>query len=187
MESLKTQVQALNAEDWQQFLTWIVGDERNRRESLPAVEQAQAEVVKELQDAGKLPLPDALTDPEKLPEDASDVPEWVNPGTDHSAMYREGDIVRHNGRIVRSTHKGLNSWEPGTLGLDGRIWEDITPAETTEDPATGETITQWRPGIAATTGMKLTYNGATYEVIQAHTTQADWLPDALPALYKRLG
>ena len=187
METLKEQVQALNAQDWQQFLAWIVGDERARREAQPAVEQAQAEVVKELQDAGKLPQPDALTDPEKLPADIDDVPEWVNPGTDHSAMYREGDIVRHDGRIVRSTHKGLNSWEPGTLGLDGRIWEDITPAAETEDPATGETITEWRPGIAATVGMKLTYNGATYEVIQPHTTQADWHPDALPALYKRLG
>ena len=28
------------------------------------------------------------------------------------------------------------------------------------------------------------YNGELYEVIQAHTSQADWLPDALPALYK---
>ena len=187
MEELQKQVQALSAEGWQQFLNWVVGDERARREAQPAVDQAQAEVVKELQDAGKLPLPDALTDPEELPADIDDVPEWVNPGVDHSAMYREGDIVRHNGRIVRSTHSGLNHWEPGTLGFDGRIWEDITPVAAEEDPATGETITQWRPGIAATVGMKLTYNGTTYEVIQPHTTQADWLPDALPALYKRLG
>ena len=187
MEELQKQIQALNSTDWQEFLNWVIGDERNRRESLPAVEQAQAEIVKELQDAGKLPLPDALTDPEKLPEGTSDVPEWVNPGTDHSMMYREGDIVRHDGRIVRSTHKGLNSWEPGTLGFDGRIWEDITPTAEVEEPATGETIIEWRPGITTTVGMKLTYDGATYEVIQAHTTQADWLPDALPALYKRLG
>ena len=186
MEELKTQVQALNAQDWQAFLNWVVGDERARREAQPAVEQAQAEIVKELQDAGKLPLPDALTNPEELPADIDDVPEWVNPGTDHSAMYREGNIVQHNGRIVRSTHKGLNSWEPGTLAFDGRIWEDITPVAAEENPATGETITQWAPGIVATVGMKLTYNGATYEVIQPHTTQADWLPDALPALYKKL-
>ena len=183
---LQDQIKKLDDAEFHQLLVWVVTPERNRRDAQPAVEQAQAEIVKELQDAGKLPLPDALTDPEELPADIDDVPEWVNPGTDHSAMYREGDIVRHNGRIVRSTHKGLNSWEPGTLGLDGRIWEDITPAETTEDPATGETITQWRPGIAATVGMKLTYNGATYEVVQAHTTQADWLPDALPSLYKKL-
>ena len=160
--------------------------ERARREAQAAGEQAQAEVVKELQDAGKLPLPDALTNEEELPEDVSDVPEWVNPGTDHSAMYREGDIVRYRDRIVRSTHSGLNHWEPGTLGFDGRIWEDITPVAAEENPATGETITEWRPGIATTVGMKLTYDGTTYEVIQAHTTAAHWLPDALPALYKKL-
>ncbi|MGV3071475.1 carbohydrate-binding protein [Corynebacterium phoceense] len=175
---------ALNA-----FYGWVAKQpsarEQQRAEE-KAAETAQAKVVQELQDAGKLPLPDALTDPEALPADASDVPEWVNPGTDHSMMYREGDIVRHEGRIVRSTHSGLNHWEPGTLGFDGRIWEDITPVESVEDPETGETITQWAPGIAATVGMKLAYNGATYEVIQAHTTQADWLPDALPALYKKL-
>lgn len=175
---------ALNA-----FYGWVAKQpsarEQQRAEE-KAAEAAQAKVVQELQDSGKLPLPDALTDPEELPADTSDVPEWVNPGTDHSAMYREGDIVRHNGRIVRSTHPGLNHWEPGALGFDGRIWEDITPAEETEDPATGETITEWRPGIAVTAGMKLTYNGSAYEVVQPHTTQADWLPDALPALYKKL-
>lgn len=186
MEELQKQVQALNAEDWQTFLSWVVGDERTRRADQPAIEQAQAEVVKELQDAGKLPHPDALTDAEELPAAISDVPEWVNPGTDHSAMYREGDIVRHNSRVVRSTHKGLNHWEPGTLGFDGRIWEDITPAEPEEDPTTGEMITEWRPGIATTVGMKLTYKGSTYEVIQAHTTQAGWEPGTpgLDALYK---
>lgn len=187
VQELQEQIKQLDDTEFQQLLAWIVTPERTRRESLPEVEQAQAEVVKELQDAGKLPLPDALTDAETLPEDTSDVPEWVNPGTDHSMMYREGDIVRYQGRIVRSTHKGLNSWEPGVLNYDGRIWEDITPVAAEEDPETGEPITQWAPGIAATVGMKLTYNGATYEVIQAHTTAAHWLPDALPALYKRLG
>ncbi len=31
---------------------------------------------------------------------------------------------------------------------------------------------------------KFTYNDKVYEVIQAHTSQADWLPDSTPALYK---
>ena len=30
---------------------------------------------------------------------------------------------------------------------------------------------------------KLTYNGAHYKVVQAHRSQADWLPNLLPALY----
>ncbi|OFP15995.1 hypothetical protein HMPREF2998_00485 [Corynebacterium sp. HMSC065A05] len=174
---------ALNA-----FYGWVAKQpsarEQQRAEE-KAAETAQAQVVQELQDAGKLPLPDALTDPETLPEDTSDVPEWVNPGTDHSMMYREGDVVRHRGRIVRSTHKGLNSWEPGTLGLDGRIWEDITPNAPSEESA-GDGTTVWKPGLPVQKGDTFTYNGATYEVIQPHTTQADWLPDALPALYKKL-
>ena len=43
MDELKAQVQGLNPEDWQTFLTWIVGDERDRREALPKVEQAVRE------------------------------------------------------------------------------------------------------------------------------------------------
>lgn len=31
---------------------------------------------------------------------------------------------------------------------------------------------------------KFTHNGKVYEVIQAHTSQADWLPESTPALYK---
>lgn len=31
---------------------------------------------------------------------------------------------------------------------------------------------------------KFTYNGKVYEVIQAHRSQSDWLPDSTPALYK---
>lgn len=182
---------ALNA-----FYGWVAKQpsarEQQRAEE-KAAETAQAQVVQELQDAGKLPLPDALTDPEALPADTSDVPEWVNPGTDHSMMYREGDIVRHNGRIVRSTHKGLNSWEPGVLNYDGRIWEIIgeeqpeTPAEdAVESPTAPESAPEWKPNIAVKPGEHYTFQGETYEVIQAHTTQADWLPDALPSLYKKL-
>lgn len=196
MEELKTQVQALNADDWQTFLNWIVGDERNRREAQPAIEQAQAEIVRELQDAGKLPLPDALTDPEELPEDASDVPEWVNPGTDHSAMYREGDIVRYQGKLVRSTHKGLNSWEPGTLAFDGRIWEVIEEAgeapegeeaeETTESPEQPTAPAYRQPSGAHDAykqGDRVTYNGAVYEsTINGNV----WAPDAYPQGWKKI-
>ncbi|MDH4657366.1 hypothetical protein J7S19_01825 [Corynebacterium pyruviciproducens] len=188
MEELQKQVQALSAEDWQTFLSWIVGDERDRREALPKVEQAQAEVVKELQDAGKLPHPDALTDAEELPAAISDVPEWVNPGTDHSAMYREGDIVRHNSRVVRSTHKGLNHWEPGTHGVDEHIWLDIThryPTPQPEEPGTGE-VRPFAPGLDVVEGDILSYEGAHYRVRSAHTTATHWPPDEAHALFEKL-
>ena len=42
----------------------------------------------------------------------------------------------------------------------------------------------WEPNTAYSIGDKLVYEGLAYEVIQAHTSQSDWLPNELPALYK---
>ncbi len=43
-------------------------------------------------------------------------------------------------------------------------------------------------GIAVTLGEKLYYagNDKLYEVLQSHTTQADWLPDLVPALFREI-
>lgn len=41
----------------------------------------------------------------------------------------------------------------------------------------------WEPNKAYSNGDKLVYEGVAYEVIQAHTSQSDWLPSDLPALY----
>lgn len=124
-----------------------------RRESLPAVEEAQAKVVKELQDAGKLPPPDALTDESQLPESADsldDVPKWNNPGIDHSMMYRRGDIVRYNNMLVKSVHEGLNGMEPTSLNLEKRYWEEV-PFPKKADPeedAEGWEDEPWSPETA---------------------------------------
>ena len=42
----------------------------------------------------------------------------------------------------------------------------------------------WEPNVTYSIGDKLVYEGSAYEVIQAHTSQSDWLPNELPALYK---
>lgn len=42
----------------------------------------------------------------------------------------------------------------------------------------------WEPNTAYSRGSKIVYEGLAYEVIQAHTSQSDWLPNELPALYK---
>lgn len=44
----------------------------------------------------------------------------------------------------------------------------------------------WAADIAVTAGYRCEYNGKVYECIQGHTTQADWTPDATPALWKRV-
>lgn len=39
-------------------------------------------------------------------------------------------------------------------------------------------------GVAYIKGDKLVYDSVVYEVIQPHTSQADWKPNEVPALYK---
>lgn len=42
---------------------------------------------------------------------------------------------------------------------------------------------KWEAGIAVTAGERYRFNGKLYRVIQSHTTQADWTPDVVPALF----
>lgn len=41
----------------------------------------------------------------------------------------------------------------------------------------------WIPGISVATGQVYTYEGQMYRVVQAHTTQSDWKPKNVPALF----
>lgn len=42
---------------------------------------------------------------------------------------------------------------------------------------------KWRPDIDVTAGQRLQHDGLLYRVVQPHRTQADWTPDATPALF----
>lgn len=42
---------------------------------------------------------------------------------------------------------------------------------------------EWEVGRLYAVGYRLRYDGKLYKVVQAHTSQADWTPDAVPALY----
>ena len=41
----------------------------------------------------------------------------------------------------------------------------------------------WRSGVDYVTGQRLLHGGTLYKCVQAHTSQADWTPDATPALW----
>ena len=41
----------------------------------------------------------------------------------------------------------------------------------------------WAEGLTVAIGDRLQFGGKLYKVIQSHTTQADWKPDATPALW----
>ena len=46
-----------------------------------------------------------------------------------------------------------------------------------------ELFATWRPDTAYAVGQRLRYGGKLYRVVQGHTSQAGWTPDATPALY----
>ncbi|CAB0877629.1 hypothetical protein FRC0405_00519 [Corynebacterium diphtheriae] len=173
LETLKKEIMRLADQDFDILLRWAGGEEYNRRKATPLVNAAQAEVVKALQDEGKLTKPDALTDPEKLPEDLTDVPEWANPGVDHASMYRRGDIVRVGGKIYQSQFDGLNHWQPGATDVLPTIWLDITPLPKKLGPD-GREITPgtegypipWRAGLELHEGQYVTESGALYRVLR---------------------
>ena len=75
--------------------------------------------------------------------------------------------------ICLQSHMTLESWTPpNTLGV---LWQ-------TQAPQTSE----WTAGVAYKVGDKVTYNGSTYECLQAHTSISTWYPSAVPALWKKL-
>ncbi len=57
------------------------------------------------------------------------------------------------------------------------------------DDAQAETVTDlfpdWEDGKGYAVGDRVKYNGLLYRCVQAHTSQADWTPDAVPALWVR--
>ena len=41
----------------------------------------------------------------------------------------------------------------------------------------------WRSGVDYVTGQRVQHGSTLYKCVQAHTSQADWTPDATPALW----
>ena len=45
---------------------------------------------------------------------------------------------------------------------------------------------EWRDGVSYTTGQRVRFNGTLYKILQDHTSQADWTPDAAPSLFAKV-
>jgi hypothetical protein len=87
--------------------------------------------------------------------------------------YSIGDIVAFNDRAYscRQAHTSQVDWSPSTaftLWVVHRANEDELP---------------WVACEPVEIGWTRTYDGTVYECIQAHVTQPDWTPDAVPALW----
>lgn len=47
-------------------------------------------------------------------------------------------------------------------------------------------VEKWKIDTAYTTGKRLEYNGTIYKVLQDHTSQGEWTPDAAPSLFAKV-
>lgn len=70
-----------------------------------------------------------------------------------------------------------------------RMRKSINKATDYLDDEQAETVTElfplWGEGIVYAVGDRRKYNGLLYRCVQAHTSQADWTPPAVPALWVR--
>lgn len=187
MEQLQQQIMALPTDEWQTLLGWMVSTEKHRRDALPAVERGQADLVAELQEAGKLDKPEAV-DADQATENPDKIPAWVSPLTDHALMYHSGAVVAHNNKVWESTHPGLNHWEPGAHGVDERIWADITDRVKGDEPGenTAGAVIPFGPGLPVKVGDIVEYQGARYKALSDHTTQEYWPPNEAHSLFQKL-
>ena len=46
-----------------------------------------------------------------------------------------------------------------------------------------ELFPAWAEGVAYAVGQRVQYNGKLFKCVQSHTSQADWTPEATPALW----
>lgn len=97
---------------------------------------------------------------------------WRQPLGAHDA-YPMGSTVTWGGKLWRSILRA-NVWAPGVAG-----WVDEGPAE----PAPAPTAQLWVAGEAVKVNDLREYLGLTYRAVQAHTTQAGWIPTTTPALW----
>lgn len=206
----KQAVMELSDYEWDMFLTWAIHDHREYRKNRPIIEKAQAELVVEMVDAGKVPGPKYVTREEALA--GVKPPAWVDPGTDLTKMYPTGAVVARKRRIYLSAVEDkLNGWEPGGDGVQDHIWRDITDevkqaqadaaaaeAEETagvlEDAgaeggpaADGSTERPWpfEVGRKATKGQYVTYEGKLFRMAQDHTMVDHYRPGpGLESIYE---
>ena len=65
-----------------------------------------------------------------------------------------------------------------------RLIERIAVTLDDETALTGvELFPMWEIGMAYAAGDRVQHGGTLYKCVQAHTSQADWTPDATPALW----
>lgn len=124
------------------------------------------------------------------PEDVSGLTVTDTQVTDSYALFvfTDGDVhlavtLRDSGNSVALVSGSPGDWTNlaaiDSLATLGKVLPGLVPPP---PPASGPD--PWAPGVAYAVGDQVTYNGTTYQCVQAHTSQDAWTPPAVPALWK---
>lgn len=166
METIKQQIQALNGADFAELRRWIFDDEVQRRQALPAVQEAEVELVKDLAAQGEITRPEVATEQAAINGDGI-VPAWHDPqGRKHKA-YMRGDAVLDDGRIYINRADGLNYARPSDPDSGWVVYnppkEDEVPAAPEEEPEAPAGPPAWREPQSKTelypTGAEVSHGG----------------------------
>ena len=90
-----------------------------------------------------------------------------------------------------------DEWEHGRVSWDGSTvtvtalspeeYLDLDLSDPEPEPEPEPSVREWAAGMGVAAGERIRYEGVVYVVVQAHTTQDGWRPDAVPALYRMEG
>lgn len=199
LDEVKAAIEQLPHTDLTPLAIWLNSHELPRREKLEVKLEGMTEILAET--ATGIITPEQV-ESEDTPVSVDDIPDWVNPGTDHKRMYHPNSIVRHNGKLWVSMLPRINEYEPGGIGIHSTIWaEYVLPEPEPEPEAPDEGVTapdveqqpeapavpQWVQPTgghdAYKIGDRVAYNGAVWEsLINANS----WSPDDYPAGWKKV-
>lgn len=130
IDQIKTNIQKLDEPDFQGLRSWVLIDEVKRREALPAREDAQVGLIKDLAEQGEITRPESATEEAAINGDGI-VPAWVDPAGKAHRAYMAGEAVLDDGRIYINRKKGLNLARPNTPDSG---WELHNPPKEDEVP-----------------------------------------------------
>lgn len=87
--------------------------------------------------------------------------------------YQAGDMAAYNGIVyeARQSHTSQIGWEPPNVLA---LWQRPTP----------EGVTAWASQTNYVVGSQVTYQGNSFECLQAHVSQVGWEPTNAPALWE---
>ena len=134
IDTIKTSIQELNDTDFQTLRSWVFIDEVKRREALPAREDAQVGLIKDLAAQGEIERPESVTEEAAINGDGV-VPAWVDPAGKAHRAYFVGAAVLDDGKIYINRKAGLNFARPNSPDSG---WELHNPPK--EDEAAPESV-----------------------------------------------